>query len=121
MRIKLVIMSVSVCLLVPLSLAAQEAASRNEWVQGNPATRPVNKASDASFDKRLPPVLPGEVVGDSGKKMKVWSTSGPVPVAEAPEPWSTPAAHNHGVGTLNDSGVSVILDERNPVRAGQNQ
>jgi hypothetical protein len=46
-----------------------------------------NQASDASFDKRLPPVLPGEVVNDSGRKMRVWSTAGPVPVSDAPEPW----------------------------------
>lgn len=61
-----------------------------------------NKASDASFDKRLPPVLPGEEVKDSGKKMKVWSTSGPVPVAQPPEPWK---------GTI-PPGLGIIVDQR---------
>ena len=46
-----------------------------------------NAASDASFDDRLPPVLPGEELNDSGRTTKVWSTSGPVPVGRAPEPW----------------------------------
>ena len=44
-----------------------------------------NQASDASFDRRLPPVLPGERVSDDGHTMRVWSTTGPVPVASAPE------------------------------------
>lgn len=50
-----------------------------------------NRASDASFDKRLPPVLPGEEVNDSGRKMNVWSTSGPVPVNPSGPP-AAPAA-----------------------------
>ncbi|MEZ4754656.1 MAG: hypothetical protein R3A13_10190 [Bdellovibrionota bacterium] len=29
-----------------------------------------NQASDSSFDKRLPPTLPGEIMNDSGRKMK---------------------------------------------------
>lgn len=36
--------------------------------------------SEATFDKRLPPVLPGETISDGKRKMKVWSTAGPVPV-----------------------------------------
>jgi len=60
-----------------------KAQSENDPV---PDSTP-NQASDASFDKRLPPVLPGEHVNDSGRQMKVWSTAGPVPVSEAPEPW----------------------------------
>ncbi|MCB0338567.1 MAG: hypothetical protein KDD53_03135 [Bdellovibrionales bacterium] len=46
-----------------------------------------NQASDASFDRRLPPVLAGEDINDSGKRKRVWSTSGSVPVADAPEPY----------------------------------
>lgn len=53
---------------------------------GEPAAAATpNQASDASFDKRLPPVLPGERVSDDGHTMRVWSTTGPVPVASAPE------------------------------------
>ncbi len=37
-------------------------------------------AFDTHSDKRLPPVLPGEEVQVGGKRVKVISTSGPVPV-----------------------------------------
>ena len=66
-------------------------------------TSEVNKASDATFDKRLPPVLPGEEVNDSGKKMRVWSTSGPIPVSEAPEPWRAKGELPAGVGVVVDN------------------
>jgi hypothetical protein len=36
--------------------------------------------SAASFDKRLPPVVPGESHPDGRQEMNIWSTSGPVPV-----------------------------------------
>ena len=62
-----------------------------------------NQASDASFDKRLPPVLPGERVSDDGHTMRVWSTTGPVPVSSAP---AAPSA-----GESVDLG-GVIVDER---------
>ena len=42
------------------------------------------------LDPRLPPTLPGETVSRNGKKMRVWSSAGPVPVDNAPaapEPW----------------------------------
>ena len=65
-----------------------------------------NEASDASFDKRLPPVLPGEEVSDGNKTIKIWSTSGPVPVSEAPEPWKKKDGIN---GT---QGLSVVVDQR---------
>ena len=61
--------------------------------------------SAASFDKRLPPVLPGEEITKDGKTMKVWSSSGPVVVADAPEPWRTPAQQL-------PSGIGVIVDQR---------
>ena len=38
----------------------------------------------ASFDKRLPPVIPGEEIGTGNKKMKVWSTSGDLAASEPP-------------------------------------
>jgi len=75
-----------------------------------------NQASDASFDKRLPPVLPGEILNDSGTKMKVWSTSGPVPVSNAPEPWKE---NNNSLSQPNIPGkdISVIVDQRDSPRA----
>lgn len=69
-----------------------------------------NQASDASFDKRLPPVLPGETVSDSGGKLRVWSTAGPVPVASAPEPWRDNSALPNGSAT--NGGIGVIVDQR---------
>jgi hypothetical protein len=65
--------------------------------------------SDASFDKRLPPVLPGEEVSDGKNRMKMWSTSGPVPVAPAPEPWKESVAERN---RLLGSGIGVIVDQR---------
>ena len=70
----------------------------------------VNKASDASFDKRLPPVLPGERMNDSGHDMRVWSTAGGVPVSQAPEPFKD--------RQLIDSFVTnggIVVDDRRPV------
>ena len=72
-------------------------------------------ASDASFDKRLPPVLPGEIVNDSGRKMKVWSTSGPVPVSDAPEPWKKDEDVLSG-GKTGPSDVHVVIDKRKDKR-----
>ena len=112
MREKAAIMCLCLALYLPVGAVAEEPGSRSEWVQRDPAKKPVNKASDSSFDKRLPPVFPGEVVGDSGTKMKVWSTSGPVPVAEAPEPWKTPALPGGRPDGIGDSGISVIVDDR---------
>ena len=71
---------------------------------------PPSEASDASFDKRLPPVLAGEVVNDSGRMKRVWSTSGPVPVSDAPEPWKknlTGQGNGAGIGVGN---IGVIVD-----------
>lgn len=77
-----------------------------------PEETSVNKIepSDASFDKRLPPVYPGELVKDSGKKKRVWSTSGPVPVSEEPEPWNNGKVRDRE--PIAPNGVSVILDQR---------
>ncbi|MCB0337746.1 MAG: hypothetical protein KDD62_15625 [Bdellovibrionales bacterium] len=70
---------------------------------------PLEPGSDAQFDKRLPPVLPGEEVRDGKRKLKVWSTSGPVPVADEPEPWNVKGEHKR---PLNPNSVNVIVDQR---------
>ena len=65
--------------------------------------------ADASMaDKRLPPVFPGEEVSDGDKKIKVWSTSGGVPVSQPPEPWRNPNDREINVG----QGVGVVVDTR---------
>ncbi len=75
--------------------------------------------SDASFDKRLPPVFPGERVNDSGKEIRVWSSAGPVPVsppAQAPQPFE------QGGAAVNGSAISgVIVDHREDARDAQAQ
>ena len=67
---------------------------------------PANAASDASFDQRLPPVLPGEEVNDSGQRMKVWSSAGPVPINNL-NAWGTGGTPIPGLG-----GIGVIVDRR---------
>lgn len=61
----------------------------------NPTTR--------QNDPRLPPVMPGEeIVTQTGQKMRVWSSAGPVPV----NPQPTPQQFNNGYGG------GIIIDGR---------
>lgn len=54
------------------------------------------------YNNRLPPVIPGEeIVTETGQKMRVWSSAGPVPVNPRP----TPQTYNGGL-------PSVIVDGR---------
>lgn len=59
----------------------------NEWSDKTPQVQPAPPSPQGKLDPRLPPMLPGEPVVRGGKKMNVWTTSGPVPVSEAPEPF----------------------------------
>ena len=61
------------------------------------------------LDKRLPPVLPGQVVEVDGQKIKVWSSAGPVPVGNPPEPWRE---YNSRSYLDIPGGVDVIVDDR---------
>lgn len=70
--------------------------------------------SDASFDKRLPPVYPGEQVNDSGKTLRVWSSSGPVPVSDAP---AAPRPGAIGLQQPPEGLAGVIVDARPSPRA----
>ncbi len=56
------------------------------------------------LDKRLPPVLPGQEVRIGEQKMRVWSSSGPVPVSEVPK---APQLGTRGVAI-----DSVVVDAR---------
>jgi hypothetical protein len=65
--------------------------------------------ADASrADKRLPPVFPGEEIHDGKNRMKVWSTTGNVPVSQPPEPWNNNQADRIGGQGLG----GVIVDDR---------
>lgn len=101
--------------LTPVILLADESYQEpKEQISADSQIDNVNKASDASFDNRLPPVLPGEEVRDGGRKMKVWSTSGPVPglnnVPAVPNAPQVPGS-NDTQGTLGS--IDVFVDQRN--------
>lgn len=63
---------------------------------------------DSERSKRLPPLLPGQEVSHGGRKMRVWTTVGPVPVSPAPEPFKD----REQVVTPG----SVIVDSREQVQ-----
>ena len=91
---------------LPLTSQADDAGDTAKGASG------VAHESAASFDKRLPPVLPGEEIVRDGKSMKVWSSSGPVVVADAPDPSHTP-------GQQLPAGVGVIVDQRDDHKSGR--
>ena len=62
------------------------------------------------LDKRLPPVIPGQKIEVSGQKMRVWSTSGPVPVSPVPRPPRNTPDTGRIQGGNGD--ISVIVDRR---------
>lgn len=79
----------------------------SEWAASS-AQGGRQEASNATFDPRLPPVLPGEEVKDGRGTSKIWSTSGPVPVGTIAEPyWQG----GDGGGQL-PPGLGVIVDQR---------
>jgi len=114
------------CAIVPPVPARADAGPYEE---PNAPVRAVPTAgSDASFDKRLPPVLPGETVADSGQTMKVWSTGGGLPALQAPQEPQAPLGscrkdiHGAPLGECGEgsaplrgdvrSGIGVIVDQR---------
>ena len=61
----------------------------------------------APFDKRMPPVIPGEEVHSGRKTIKVWSTSGSVSASEPPAPPSAPLLPNRNDSHLGSIAVAV--------------
>jgi len=112
MKNVLMVAAVLMLLLSAMPLRADEAGQGGEWQMKQNAQPVLTPGSDASFDKRLPPVFPGEEVSDGKKTMKVWSSSGPVPVAEPPEPWR--GARQEDLNSMG--GVGVIVDQRKDER-----
>jgi hypothetical protein len=80
-------------------------------VQPQQAQRPTTR----QYDQRLPPVMPGEeIVTETGQKMRVWSSAGPVPVNPRPTPQPLPG---NGVA---GGGIGVIVDGRDRYDRGAN-
>jgi hypothetical protein len=100
-----VILGVCLGLCAPPCAGADDAGSVPTVVP-EAAVRVSNSGTSKQYDKRLPPVLPGElVVTEEGERMRVWSSAGPVPVNPPPQP--QPLAGN---GAL----PGVIVDNRAP-------
>ena len=80
------------------------------WADGNGSTAPdrVGNPTSRQYDQRLPPVIPGEeVVTEGGQRMRVWSSSGPVPINPVPTPQTL-----NGNGNGTGYGPAVIVDGR---------
>ncbi len=107
MMIKIFFISLLTLCFSPVSYA-DEAADQDSYRE--PPLREQANGSAASFDKRLPPVIPGEEIQDGNKKIKVWSTSGNVGASEPPRPPEFP----HHDRTVKDQtgGAGVIVDGR---------
>jgi hypothetical protein len=101
---------VCISLVVPLGQAwADGSVSQKEGgVNGQNSAESVVDGGNQPLSDRLPPVLPGQEVQLGGKKMKVWSSSGPVAVSEAPK---APVVDSNQVDVELGS-VGVVVDRR---------
>lgn len=88
--------AVGMCWFASSSIALADSTSL-------PGVGGVPTPTTRQYDKRLPPVLPGEeIVTETGQRMRVWSSSGPVPINPPPPPQQL------------GGGVPVIVDGRGP-------
>lgn len=95
------------------SFANADSDSSGQLAYGEPPAVAVNEGSNASFDKRLPPVLPGEVVNDGHSRSKVWSTAGSVSSGSAPQAPQVPNTGDNFRYNGNSPVVGgVIVDQR---------
>lgn len=95
----------AVALLVGVASQANADESYNNSGAA-PAQQGQLQPSQKQYDPRLPPVLPGEeIVTESGKKMRVWSSAGPVPVNQ-------PTPSGYGVPGGYGGWPPVIIDDR---------
>jgi hypothetical protein len=103
------------CFQVTLIADSQIEASNSDCK--NPALcdsvrKGVSDHSDAQFDRRLPPVLPGERISDGEKTVKVWTTVGPVPVVPNANV-DINRNYNNNYNNVNPNNPpSVIIDHR---------
>ena len=86
--------------------AISAANADSEWSVPQPAA---TAAAEDQSSKNFPKIgrfLPGEeVVTPTGKKMRVWSTEGPVPVTQPPNP-------PYGAPGSLPYGTEIIVDDR---------
>lgn len=116
LKLLILIFCIAVSSLVPLQGSAADGTEfqeREEWVK-EPSSPEV-----AVIDKRLPPVIPGQTVSDGTRKIKVWSTSGPVPVSPpaAPGAPGTPGVVEPQPPVTGES-LEVIVDARDNDKRG---
>ena len=89
-----------VCLVISNPVFADQADN------GDDGSDDQDKPTTRQDDDRLPPVLPGEeVVTQTGQKMRVWSSAGPVPLNVQPTPQTLNGGYGYG-------GPAVIVDGR---------
>ena len=88
-RVLLAIAIAALSVLINYAGADGVNEQNDEWGAPSAGELERKSGSTAAFDKRLPPVLPGEVVGSPGEELKVWSSAGPVSVGPVPEPWTS--------------------------------
>ena len=83
---KILLLAALVFLPIVSARADGEPSAENQHIDTRTGAEKVG-ADAAVADDRLPPVFPGEEVRDGNNKIKTWSTSGPIHVGRAPEPW----------------------------------
>ncbi len=102
----------SMTLAMLISLTAHADQDDRYDYQAEIKQQEINQASNASFDKRLPPVLPGEVLNDGQGKTKVWSTAGSLNEGAAPQAQVAPQIPQNNIDAQNALIGGVIVDDR---------
>jgi hypothetical protein len=109
-----VILSAIISLVPHYACQADEQPQQEDAPQRKSRFVEDRNPSAATFDKRLPPVIPGEEISDGKDRMNVWSTSGNVVGAVVPSAptvnSNTTDAHNRTVKPA----IGVIVDQRQP-------
>lgn len=95
-----IVLFVTAC---PLSRALADTPQGAPQAQAEP-----QQPTTRQYNTRLPPVMPGEeIVTETGQRMRVWSSAGPVPVNPRPTPQTL-----YGNGNGSGNAPSVIIDGR---------
>lgn len=105
----------SAFILFAILLAGSQAALADQAGDGSPASNSPTTSNPTTRqnDPRLPPVMPGEeIVTETGQKMRVWSSAGPVPVN--PQPTAQQFNNGYGGGIIIDGRDFAGIDRREP-------